>query len=109
MPGTLRNPPWQAGNGPAGATRRDRRSSPFAATGPDLIARPMAILQQLADEIAALAQRVRPAELQLRTLGRDRSGTGSGFLCGEPGLAARAAAAATSPPATPDRLPSACR
>lgn len=47
----------------------------------------MAILQQLADEIAALAQRVRPAVLHLRTLGRGRSGTGSGFLCGEPGLA----------------------
>ncbi len=47
----------------------------------------MSILQSLSDEIAAVVQRVRPAVLHLRTLGRGRGGTGSGFLCGEDGLA----------------------
>lgn len=47
----------------------------------------MSILQGLSDEIAAVVQRVRPAVLHLRTLGRGRGGTGSGFLCGGPGLA----------------------
>ncbi|HEX5053302.1 MAG TPA: trypsin-like peptidase domain-containing protein [Planctomycetota bacterium] len=48
----------------------------------------MSILQSLSDEIAAVVQRVRPAVLHLRTLGRGRGGgTGSGFLCGADGLA----------------------
>lgn len=49
----------------------------------------MGILQQFSDEIAAVVQRVRPAVLHLRTLGRGRQpgGTGSGFLCGGDGLA----------------------
>jgi S1-C subfamily serine protease len=47
----------------------------------------MSILQSLSDEIAEVVQRVRPAVLHLRTLGRGRGGTGSGFLCGEGGLA----------------------
>ncbi|HEX6811593.1 MAG TPA: trypsin-like peptidase domain-containing protein, partial [Planctomycetota bacterium] len=47
----------------------------------------MSILQSLSDEIAAVVQRVRPAVLHLRTLGRGHGGTGSGFLCGPDGLA----------------------
>ncbi len=47
----------------------------------------MSILQQLSDEIAAVVQRVRPAVLHLRTMGQGRGGTGSGFLCGDSGLA----------------------
>lgn len=49
----------------------------------------MSILQSFSDEIAAVVQRVRPAVLHLRTLGRGRGGggTGSGFLCGGEGLA----------------------
>lgn len=47
----------------------------------------MSILQNLSDEIAAVVQRVRPSVLHLRTLGRGRGGTGSGFLCGGDGLA----------------------
>jgi S1-C subfamily serine protease len=47
----------------------------------------MGVLQSLSDEIAAVVQRVRPAVLHLRILGRGRSGTGSGFLCGPGGLA----------------------
>jgi S1-C subfamily serine protease len=47
----------------------------------------MSILQQLSDEIASVVQRVRPAVLHLRTMGRGHGGTGSGFLCGDPGLA----------------------
>ena len=47
----------------------------------------MSILQSLSDEIAAVVQRVRPAVLHLRTLGRGHGGTGSGFLCGGDGLA----------------------
>ncbi|MFY9345899.1 MAG: trypsin-like peptidase domain-containing protein [Planctomycetota bacterium] len=47
----------------------------------------MSILQSFSDEIAAIVQRVRPAVLHLRTLGRTSSGTGSAFLCGPDGLA----------------------
>jgi S1-C subfamily serine protease len=47
----------------------------------------MGLLQSLSDEIAAVVQRVRPAVLHLRTLGRGRSGTGSGFLVGGTDLA----------------------
>ncbi|MBX3462757.1 MAG: trypsin-like peptidase domain-containing protein [Planctomycetes bacterium] len=47
----------------------------------------MSLLRHLSDEIAAVVQQVRPAVLHLRTLGRGRGGTGSAFLCGEPGLA----------------------
>lgn len=47
----------------------------------------MGLLQSFSDEIAAVVQRVRPAVLHLRTLGRGRSGTGSGFLVGDDGLA----------------------
>jgi len=47
----------------------------------------MSLLQQLSDEIAAVVQRVRPAVLHLRTMGRGHGGTGSGFLCGGDGLA----------------------
>jgi S1-C subfamily serine protease len=47
----------------------------------------MSFLRTLSDEIAAVVERVRPAVLHLRTLGRGRGGTGSGFLCGEGGLA----------------------
>ncbi len=47
----------------------------------------MGLLQSFSDEIAAVVQRVRPAVLHLRTLGRGRSGTGSGFLVGDAGLA----------------------
>lgn len=47
----------------------------------------MSLLQSFSDEIAAVVQLVRPAVLHLRTLGRGRGGTGSGFLCGADGLA----------------------
>jgi S1-C subfamily serine protease len=47
----------------------------------------MGVLRSFSDEIAAVVARVRPAVLHLRTLGRGRSGTGSGFLCGSDGLA----------------------
>lgn len=47
----------------------------------------MNLLQSLSDEIAELVRRVRPAVLHLRTMGRNRGGTGSGFLCGGDGLA----------------------
>jgi S1-C subfamily serine protease len=47
----------------------------------------MSLLRTLSDEIAAVVERVRPSVLHLRTLGRGRGGTGSGFLCGEGGLA----------------------
>src|SRR5688572_12514537 len=49
----------------------------------------MSILRSFSDEIAAIVARVRPAVLHLRTLGqgRNRGGTGSGFLCGGDGLA----------------------
>ncbi len=47
----------------------------------------MSILRGLSDEIAAVVQRVRPAVLHLRTIGRGRGGTGSGFLCASDGLA----------------------
>jgi len=49
----------------------------------------MSLLRSFSDEIAAVVARVRPAVLHLRTLGRDRqrSGTGSAFLCGGDGLA----------------------
>ena len=47
----------------------------------------MSLLRSFSDEIAAVVARVRPAVLHLRTLGRGRGGTGSGFLCGGDGLA----------------------
>ncbi len=47
----------------------------------------MHLLRALSDEIAAVVERVRPAVLHLRTLGRGRGGTGSGFLCADGGLA----------------------
>ena len=47
----------------------------------------MSVLKLLSDEIAAVVERVRPAVLHLRILGRGRGGTGSGFLCGDGGLA----------------------
>ncbi len=47
----------------------------------------MSVLQLLSDEIAAVVARVRPAVLHLRILGKGRGGTGSGFLCGDDGLA----------------------
>jgi S1-C subfamily serine protease len=47
----------------------------------------MSLLQSFSDEIAAVVTRVRPAVLHLRTLGRGRSGTGSGFLVLDDGLA----------------------
>lgn len=47
----------------------------------------MNFLRQLSDHVADVVQHVRPSVLHLRTLGRGRSGTGSGFLCGEDGLA----------------------
>jgi S1-C subfamily serine protease len=47
----------------------------------------MGLLRSFSDEIAAVVARVRPAVLHLRTLGRGRGGTGSGFLIGADGLA----------------------
>jgi S1-C subfamily serine protease len=47
----------------------------------------MSLLRSFSDEIANVVARVRPAVLHLRTLGRGRGGTGSGFLCGGDGLA----------------------
>jgi S1-C subfamily serine protease len=49
----------------------------------------MSLLRTFSDEIAAVVARVRPAVLHLRTLGRgrERGGTGSGFLCGAEDLA----------------------
>lgn len=47
----------------------------------------MSLLRSFSDEIAAVVGRVRPAVLHLRTLGRGRGGTGSGFLCGGDDLA----------------------
>jgi S1-C subfamily serine protease len=47
----------------------------------------MSLLRSFSDEIAAVVARVRPAVLHLRTHGRGRSGTGSGFVCGTDGLA----------------------
>jgi S1-C subfamily serine protease len=47
----------------------------------------MSLLQSFSDEIAAVVTRVRPAVLHLRTLGRGRNGTGSGFLVLDDGLA----------------------
>lgn len=43
----------------------------------------MGLLQQMSDEIATVVQRARPAVLHLRTYGRGRTGTGSGFLIGD--------------------------
>ncbi|MBL9077262.1 MAG: trypsin-like peptidase domain-containing protein [Planctomycetes bacterium] len=47
----------------------------------------MSLLRSFSDEIAAVVARVRPAVLHLRTLGQGHNGTGSGFLCGDSGLA----------------------
>jgi S1-C subfamily serine protease len=47
----------------------------------------MSVLQLLSDEIAAVVEKVRPAVVHLRVLGRGHGGTGSGFLCGPDGLA----------------------
>jgi S1-C subfamily serine protease len=47
----------------------------------------MSLLRSFSDEIAAVVARVRPAVLHLKTLGRGRGGTGSGFLCGGDDLA----------------------
>lgn len=47
----------------------------------------MNFLRQLSDQVAEVVGRVRPAVLHLRTLGQGRGGTGSGFLCGDAGLA----------------------
>src|SRR5262245_32152643 len=46
----------------------------------------MSVLQLLSDEIAAVVEKVRPAVVHLRILGRGHGGTGSGFLCGPDGL-----------------------
>ncbi|MBL8735201.1 MAG: trypsin-like peptidase domain-containing protein [Planctomycetes bacterium] len=47
----------------------------------------MSLLGSFSDEIAAIVARVRPAVLHLRTHGRGRSGTGSGFVVSDDGLA----------------------
>lgn len=47
----------------------------------------MSLLRSFSDEIAAIVARVRPAVLHLRTHGRGRSGTGSGFVVGDGDLA----------------------
>ena len=47
----------------------------------------MSLLHSFSDEIAAIVARVRPAVLHLRTHGRGRSGTGSGFVVGDGDLA----------------------
>jgi S1-C subfamily serine protease len=47
----------------------------------------MSMLRSFSDEIAAVVARARPAVLHLKTLGRGRGGTGSGFLCGGDDLA----------------------
>ncbi len=47
----------------------------------------MSLLGSFSDEIATIVARVRPSVLHLRTHGRGRSGTGSGFVVSDDGLA----------------------